>query len=215
MARFLTYDSYLYALSSDYQLQSMDISDPEEPELIHKKYLWGGIETMFITEGHMYIGSSGGMHILSLSNPGIPTVLSSYRHITACDPVVVSGNRAYVTLRAGNFCGGEENLLEVIDISDKYEPKLLVSHPMTEPYGLGIDGNTLFICEGEYGLKIFDASDPYGIPSHLIASFGDIHAWDLIPLGSLLLVTGEDGFRIYDYSNLQQISLLGHIPKAF
>ena len=83
---------------------------------------------------------------------------------------------------------------------------------MSDPYGLGIDGNTLFVCEGEYGLKVYDATDPYEITSNKIAEFPAIHAHDVIPLSSFLFMIGDDGFYIYDYSNLNDISLLGTLP---
>jgi hypothetical protein len=143
MARFLTYDNYLYALESTNRLKSIDISKSNLPVVKNELYLWGNVETLFISDGYMYVGTSDGMHILSLEEPGIPMHLSTYRHITACDPVVVEGDYAYVTLRSGNLCGGNQNLLEVIDITDKYKPEMLASFDMTEPYGLGIDNSTL------------------------------------------------------------------------
>ncbi len=212
MARFITYDDYLYALESTYKLKSIDISDAANPVVKNEQYLWGNIETVFIAGSHMYVGSSNGMHILSLEEPSVPILLSTYRHITSCDPVVVDGDRAYVTLRAGNFCGGNQNLLEVIDISDRSNPERMVSYAMTEPYGLGIDGNTLFVCEGSHGLKVYNASDPYAIIANRIARFSGIHAHDVIPLSSFLFMIGEDGFYIYDYSDLNNITLLGQIP---
>jgi hypothetical protein len=178
---------------------------------MNEQYLWGNIETVFISGQYMYVGSSGGMHILSLEEPSVPILLTTYQHITSCDPVVVDGNRAYVTLRAGNFCGGTQNLLEVIDISNKNAPNRMVSYAMTEPYGLGIDNHTLFLCEGEHGLKVFDASDLYSITSHQIAHFSQIHAHDVIPLSSFLFMIGDDGFYIYNYSDLNDIYLMGKI----
>lgn len=212
MARFITYDDYLYTLESTYKLKSIDISNIDQPTVKNELSLWGNVETIFISDEHMYVGTSNGMHILSLSEPSVPILLSTYQHLTACDPVVVDGNRAYVTLRAGNLCGGTQNLLEVIDISNKYEPKRMVSYAMSDPYGLGIDGSTLFICEGEFGLKVYDATDSYAITSNKIAEFSQIHAYDVIPLSSFLFVIGDDGFHIYDYSNLNDISLLGTLP---
>ncbi len=212
MARFITYDEYLYTLESTYLLKTILISNPDNPEVKNEQYLWGNIETIFISGEYMYVGSSNGMHIMDLREPSVPILLSTYQHMTACDPVVVAGNLAYVTLRAGNFCGGTQNLLEVIDISDKKNPERMISYGMTEPYGLGIDNNTLFVCEGEYGLKVYDATDPYAITSNKVAEFGNIHAFDVIPLSSFLFMIGEDGFYIYDYSDLQNISLLGTIP---
>jgi hypothetical protein len=214
MARFLTYDDYLYVLESTYKLKSIDISDPDQPLLVNEQYLWGNIETIFIKDAYMYVGSSSGMHILSLEEPSVPIPRSTYQHITSCDPVVVSGNRAYVTLRAGNLCGGTQNLLEVIDISNKLDPSRMVSYAMQEPYGLGIEQDILFICEGSYGLKVYDASNPYSITAHKLAEFDDIHAYDVIPLSSFLFTVGEDGFYIYDYTDLDDITLLGSLPVS-
>jgi len=212
MARFITYDDYLYALESNYKLKSINISDMDSPTIENEQYLWGNVETIFISDDHMYVGTSEGMHILGLSQPSVPTLLSTYRHVTACDPVVVEGDKAYVTLRAGNRCGGNQNLLEVIDISDKYDPKRITSVGMIEPYGLGIDDNTLFICEGGFGLKVYDATDHNTIATHKIAEFNAIHAYDVIPMGSFLFTIGDNGFYIYDYSDLQNIFLTGTIP---
>jgi len=211
MARFITYDDYLYALESTYKLKTIDISNEDQPALMNEQFLWGNIETIFIAGEHMYVGSSNGMHILSLEEPSVPILLSTYQHVTACDPVVVDGDVAYVTLRAGNFCGGTQNLLEVIDISDKNNPERMVSYGMTEPYGLGIYNSTLFVCEGEHGLKVYDATDPYSILSHKIAQFDQIHAHDVIPLSDFLFMIGDDGFYIYNYSNINDIYLMGQV----
>jgi len=212
MARFITYDDYLYTLESTYKLKVYDISNTSSVELKNEQHLWGNIETVFIADAHLYVGTSNGMHILSLDMPSSPNILSSYRHITACDPVVVEGDWAYVTLRSGNNCGGNQNLLEVIDISDKYDPVREASYGMKSPYGLGIDNETLFICEGESGLDIYDASNKLNIVQNRIASFPGIHAYDVIPLGTFLLLIGDDGFQLYDYSDLEDIQLLSSLP---
>jgi hypothetical protein len=212
MARFITYDDYLYALESTYKLKCIDISNTDQVEVRSEQSLWGNIETVFIADAHMYVGTSNGMHILSLDEPSFPNLLSTYRHITACDPVVVEGDWAYVTLRSGNLCGGNQNLLEVINVSDKTDPVRESSFGMKSPYGVGIDNGTLFVCEGEFGLRIFDASDKNSITQNKIAEFPGIHAYDVIPLGTILLLIGDDGFQIYDYSNLEDIQLLGSLP---
>lgn len=212
MARFIAYDDYLYALESSWKLKSINIADTDNIHVDNELSLWGMVETVFIADDYLYIGTSNGMHILDLVNPALPNLLSSYQHITACDPVVVEGDRAYVTLRSGNICGGTQNLLEIIDISDKYEPKRLSSFGMSQPYGLGIDNGTLFVCEGFYGLKVYDASYEQSITSHLIAAFPGINAFDVIPLDNFLFMIGEDGFYIYDYSDLNNIHILGTLP---
>ena len=54
-------------------------------------------------------------------------------------------------IRSYYVCGGTANELDVVNIADKNNPYLLAAYDMQEPYGLGIDGNNLFICEGEFG----------------------------------------------------------------
>ncbi len=211
MARFITYDDYLYALESSWKLKSINIADTDNLVVEKELSLWGNVETLFISVDYLYVGISNVMHILDLVNPAAPNFLSSYTHITACDPVVVEGDRAFVTLRSGNTCGGTQDLLELIDISNKYEPKRLSSFTMTEPYGLGIDNGILFVCEGEYGLKVYDATYENSITSHLIAAFPGINAYDVIPMENFLFMIGEDGFYIYDYSDLNNISILGSL----
>jgi len=83
---------------------------------------------------------------------------------------------------------------------------------MFNPYGLGIDQGTLFICDGEDGLKIYDAKDPFMLKSNMLAHFEEINTFDVIPVNDILIMIGTDGLYQYDYSDLNEISLLSKIP---
>lgn len=211
MARFLTYDKYLYMLQTTNMLKIVDISKTDTPEIVYDKYVGWGLETMFIYDDFLYLGSTQGLYILNLENPKSPFTTAIYNHVTSCDPVVVSGDLAYVTLRSGNMCGGTADLLEVIDISDKYKPERIASYGMDEPYGLGISGNTLFVCQGDNGLVVYDVTNPHNINNHKLAEFSDIKATDVIPIGTTLFTIGDGGFYIYDYSDLNNITQIGSI----
>ena len=126
--------------------------------------------------------------------------------------MVVNGDYAYVTLRAGNLCGDINSQLDVIDIKDLQNPVLLKEYPMEEPYGLGIDDTLLFVCDGSAGLKIYNAADPLTIDEHKIAQYKDIQAFDVIPLGEVLIMIGTDGLYQYDYSDPENIRELSVIP---
>ena len=91
------------------------------------------------------------------------------------------------------------------------EPKELKSYPMEGPYGLGIDENLLFICDGEAGLKIYDAKYTMAIDDHQLATFTDVIGYDVIPLGDVLILIGDDGLYQYDYSDVENISLISKI----
>ncbi len=209
MSRFALYDQYLYMVSSS-QMQLVNITNPAEPKLGTKIPLSWNIETIFPYKDKLFIGSQSGMYIYDNANPEKPKQLSVFQHARVCDPVVVSGNTAYVTLRSGTTCQGFTNQLEVVDITNLTNPTLLKTYPMRNPYGLGVDFPNLFICEGAYGLKSFDASDPMNVD--LRQYIDNVNAFDVIPLNKSLLMIGQDGLYQYDYSNPRQLRQLSKIP---
>lgn len=213
MARFTLYGNYLYTVGAS-QMEIFNVANPTNPQKEQPVYLGAGIETIFPYQNKLFIGSNAGMFIYSLANPAQPTHLGGYSHLRACDPVVVEGNYAYVTLRTNpnNFCNGTANQLDVVDISNAAMPQVRKTYPMQNPHGLGIDNNALFICEGNYGLKVFNATNPDAISENQLSHLKDLHAFDVIPLGKNLLVIGEDGFQQYDYSNLKSLKFLSKIP---
>jgi hypothetical protein len=159
----------------------------------------------------MFLGTSSGMLVYDLSDLNKPVYLSNFWHVTGCDPVVVQNNRAYVTIRGGNVCGSTVNRMDVLDVSNVKSPTLIRSYGMENPYGLGIDGDLLFVCDGTAGLKVYNAADPYLIAEHQLAKFPDINAYDVIPLGTSLLMIGSDGFYQYDYTNVNNIKQISVI----
>ena len=82
---------------------------------------------------------------------------------------------------------------------------------MPNPHGLGIDEEMLFICDGNDGLKAFAAGDVSKISDNMLAHYKDINATDVIPLGNVLMMIGEDGIFQYDYSDPKDIKLLSQI----
>jgi hypothetical protein len=208
-ARFTIYDQYLYTLEN-FELGVFDIQDG----IVHLRDLGLSMssETLYPTNGYLYIGTTTGMLIYNLSNPASPSFVSSYAHITSCDPVVVQGDKAFVTLSTGNQCFGNVNSLQVIDLVDMTNPTLLYEYPMTNPKGLGLDGNTLFLCDGPDGLKVFDKTDLGTISQHLISQFSGITAADVIPHNNVLLMTSAQGIYQYSYADLQNITQLSVIP---
>jgi len=151
------------------------------------------------------------MSIFDLASPDQPLLLSTYEHVSSCDPVVVSGKYAYVTLYNGDICHMNTNELQVIDITQLKSPQLYKKYSMVNPHGLGIDKNVLFICDGNDGLKIFDATDPDNITARQLAHYPGINARDIIPFENIAIVIGTDGLYQYDYSKLTNIKLLSKI----
>jgi hypothetical protein len=214
MATFTIYSNYLYTLENGSDLITVNISNPVNPLVHSKQNIGWGVETLFPYQDKLFMGANDGMFIYDLTEPSVPTVITKYEHIRSCDPVVVQGDYAYVTLRSGNTCQGFSNRLEVINISDISNPQLEKTYPMFNPHGLGIDQDALFICDGTAGLKIYDASDVNTIGDNLKVQYGDIQALDVIPLNDVLMMIGTDGLYQYDYSDLNNITLISEIKTA-
>jgi hypothetical protein len=211
MARFTIAENTLYALHQN-SLKIFDITSPTNMLSNGDKAIGWGMETIFPYNDHLFIGTQTGMLIYNISTPTNPLHVSTFSHIRSCDPVVVDEDYAYVTLRDGNNCGETVNQLDVVNIRNYSKPFLVKSYPMTNPHGLGIDDKILFICDGDAGLKIYDAADPSKIKENHLVTFGDMNTYDVIPVNDILLMIGSDGFYQYDYSDIYDISLLSHIP---
>lgn len=209
LARFVINDQHMYVVTHN-SINVYDISINKFREL-NRVYVEFGLETIFVKGDYLYLGGRDAMYIYSIGNPSLPSFVFRYSHITSCDPVVVQGTKAYVTLRSGSSCNLGSNALEIIDITNPLAPILIANYPMTSPGGLGIDGNCLFICEGEHGLKMLNVENPHEIK--VIKEIADVDAYDVIVENGLLKLTGEDGIFQYEYDcGAQEINLLSKIP---
>ena len=205
LARFTIANDHLYTISEN-DLTVFNVTDANDPIKKTTVPLGFGIETIFPKGNNLFIGTQFGMKILDIANPVKPVEISNYQHIRSCDPVVAEGNYAFVTLRNGTSCARGLTELQVIDISNLKQPMLFKSYPMTQPFGLAIDGKKLFVCD--QGIKYYDATKPGDLK--LIKTF-NVSAEDLIANDGILMAIGSDGLNQYDYST-DNLVFLSRIP---
>ncbi|MBK7410196.1 MAG: hypothetical protein IPJ40_20355 [Saprospirales bacterium] len=214
MARFTLSNGHLYTVD-DFNLRVFSLAAPLQPSLVNTVSMGWGIETIFPYDHYLFIGSTNGMYIYDNANATAPGYIAQLAHANACDPVFVSGNYAYVTLREGTFCEGFDNQLDLVNISNIYSPYVEKTFPMENPHGLSINDNTLFLCEGAHGLKVFDISDPLKLDKNRLDYIKNIDAYDVISVpgkDNVLLLIGKDGFYQYDSSKPDNLKLLSKIP---
>jgi len=211
MARFGLYKDFLYVVNQS-SLLTFKLNSNSQVTLLNTGYVNWTAETIFITDNHLFLGTQNGLIVLSLEVPEKPAQIGNFTHMTSCDPVVIKGDLAFITLKGGSTCrGGILNQLDVVKMSNSYTKfTLLKSYPMFGPQGLGIDDDLLFLCDGDAGLKIYNAADPMAL--NQIAIFPSINAYDVIPMNDYLFMIGEKGFMLYDYTNIQNIKQIGIIP---
>ena len=213
LARFTILNDYLYVVDN-YGIIPVQINNLASPIALNKVDIGVGIETIFPYNNHLFIGANNAMYIYSLSNPAQPRHLSTYSHFTGCDPVVVNGNYAYVTLREGVSCANPINInvLEVVDVTNYANPIQVNTIFMNNPRGLGISGNNkLYVCEGEFGLVQFSIDDPITPVQDTV--YTSHAANDVIVRDDLLIVTGDDG--IYQYQIGEKLELLSSLPITY
>ncbi|MGH1383718.1 LVIVD repeat-containing protein [Kordia sp.] len=203
LARFKIVEDYLYVVDNA-KINVFDIQNLETPTKVNEQFVTWQAETIFHQDDKLFIGTRTGMFIYGITEPSSPTYISHFDHARFCDPVVVDGNYAYVTLRAGTSCiDGEsqmlESRLEIINISDIHNPQLEETYIMNEPYGLGIKGDQLFICDGTSGLKVYNKSDISNL--ELLETYTSNEAYDVIPLQNKLLMIGNNTLTQYNYTN--------------
>ncbi len=208
MARFTLLNNYLYTVT-DNALNVFNISEPQNPVFTTKVSIGFGIETIYPFKSNLFIGSTTGMLVYGTSNPAQPNRLGSFTHARVCDPVIADDDYAYVTLRSGGNCGGPINQLDIINIKNLSATALVKSYALINPHGLSKDGNTLFICDGKAGLKVFDAANVTSLK--LLQTVSGIDAYDVITVNGIAIVVAKDGLYQYDYSNVSNLKLLSTV----
>ncbi len=223
MARFAISGDYLYAINQR-EMEVFYLGNPSAPQPESRVHVPFDVETLFNYEGYLYIGAESGVYIYEISTPSQPTQVAQFSHTRSCDPVIVSNNLAFVTLNKGSTCrlDSGENTLQVLDVKDPLNPKLIKTMGMWDPKGLGMDDDnkTLFVCDGVAGLKVFEVTkhdhnetnetrvDLISIPQNAMTK--DIDCYDLIPNNGNLIVSNGDNVRQFDYTQ-SPIKELGQI----
>ena len=210
LARFTIVQNNLYAVDNT-TLTTIDIANPTQMILEDQQDVGFGIETIFPFDNTLFIGSNTGAYIYGIDGEGIPSELSFFEHAMACDPVVSDGDYAYVTIRSGRACDflGDANILEIYDIASLENPIQITQVAMNNPRGLSVDGNLLFVCDGNQGLVVFDVTDRTN-PVVLTREMG-FEANDVIAQNDVALVVSPDGIRQFDYTDPTSLTELSNL----
>ncbi|MGI4833837.1 MAG: LVIVD repeat-containing protein [Janthinobacterium lividum] len=219
-ARFCILNQTLYTVDEQ-SLRSFSLQSPTAPTAGPVVQLGFGIETIFPHDHYLFLGSQTGMFIYDATTAASLRYTGGISHVYSCDPVVVDGNFAYVTLRStaegsnGSAsitrniftCGGstQTNELDVVDISNPAQPRQVRIYPMSGPLGLGAENGRLYVCDD--GLKVFDTTKA---PALTQVQQLSARLTDVIPNGDYLLAVGPGGLYQYAVSGpaMRQVSVL-------
>jgi hypothetical protein len=153
------------------------------------------------------------MFIYSSSDPRNPKYVSMFQHARSCDPVVVEGSFAYVTLRGGTRCGTVVSAMHIVSIADLFNPKIIASYPLPQPMGLDVRSKIAYVCDDSAGVVVLDATDPVRIRE--VARITDKHGYDTILTNEMLIVVSEGAVSFYNVTQPDALFLLGRfLPPA-
>ncbi len=201
LARFALVGNHLYAVNGR-SLKVLDVTDRENPSFVKSASINSDVETIFARDNStLFIGARSGMFVYDISNGAEVQLIDSYQHITSCDPVVANSNYAYVTLRtreeSNNPCGvSNVNQLDVVDISNLGNMRVVKEMPMDFPIGLGLYGDTLLVCDN--GLKVYDVTDG---ANPVFITKEEVKAVDIIPYRDLMIVSTISGISQYRFKS--------------
>lgn len=211
LARFTISGRYLYVVD-DQKLYTYSLANSAKPQLKSTVNVGFSVETIYPYADKLFIGSQNAMYIYSIADPELPASLGTATHVRSCDPVVANDTLAYVTVRSGSNCGGNVNALLVYDIKNVMQPRQLNTVPLANPWGLGMKGNRLYVCNGTSGLNVYDISNPARptqIKQLTDESFFDV----IITPDNMLVAMIQGGTALYDLKANDEMVLLAKISQ--
>ncbi len=210
LARFTIANDYLYVVD-DQKLYTYSLATSANPQLKGNINVGFNVETIYSFKDKLFIGSSSAMYIYSLADPAHPAKLAQATHVRACDPVVANDSLAYVTVRSSSRCGGNMSALIVYDVKYILQPIQRNAVPMTSPWGLGMKGNRLYVCNGENGMNIYDITDP--IYPKLLKQLAGETFYDVIIADDLMVCMIQGGTALYTLGANDDVNLMAKITN--
>lgn len=210
-AKFQINNNALYTVEN-FDLNVFNITNPEQTffdkSIYMTEWMGGGIfETLFKQKEFLFIGSTNGMYIVNAFDEFNPYFVSGFSHATACDPVVVHANTAYITVRGGSTCGAIEDQINVIDITNIENPTLISTYLLSQPYGLGIRNNVLYVC-ADGNLNVFDATNSAEL---VLQNTYNHQVKDVIALDTHLIAIGTNKIVQYNYGNNHTLEVISTV----
>lgn len=161
-------------------MQIVDVSEPTNPVPLgaYEVLLPDYIVAMTVANNQAYVGLSDGeahsigradekVHILDVSNPISPTLVSTYTV-----PVTYAGYDKIASLHAVNdrlYVAVNHTGVQLVDVSDPASPTPVYTYP-ADAYDVYESGNLGYIAAGEGGVQVVafsDAGGSYGNRIHL------------------------------------------------
>jgi len=178
--------------------------DPTRPRVISGyPTLSREVSDIAFENNYLYVSDGpSGLLILDVSRPGNPVLIGSYTNVIYARTAVVSGDRAYLVDSANNG-------VQALDITSRSNPQKLWHYRSGySQTAAALDGNILTVLDSKPSFTFIDVTGPSVINGR---STPTIEPGLRVRVQSNVLYAaqGSSGFRMYDYTKLLDLPLIG------
>jgi len=188
------YGSYLLVATYSGGLHILDITVPEDPQVVSVLPLAGKSKAVVAAGDHAYVAASdAGLHVVDVANPAEPQLLGTADTPGAAWGVELSGDLAYVA----DMSGG----VQVVNVANPSSPLVAGSYQTPgSAYRTDIYLDHLYVAGGSTGLIVLSLADPLN-PGH-VATYSTLDkVYDVeVKYSFAYLANGESGLRVLDVS---------------
>jgi len=183
-------------------IAAVDLSNPDAPVVAGTVDLGTSTYSYDMGGGHCYAISSGKVHVIDMTNPAAPTVVTALPRFAR--GVKASGNWLYVT--AGDS-------VEVLDVTNKAAIQSILKYNLPGPPGeMALVGNTLYVQSDLEGAFVVDVTSP-AAPTFVREILSPLDLQQIELRGNRLYGTIKDSFidgiHIYDVADPAKPMLIG------
>ncbi|WP_139135174.1 hypothetical protein [Roseivirga sp. 4D4] len=210
LAKFTVINNHLVVLNGQ-NVRNYTIEPGGELTFVNEVFVGGQLETIFpYGNNNLLVGSSNAVHFLGILSDDRIGYISSYEHLTACDPVVARDGIAFSTLKISDCRSGTIDFLEAIDISDIENPKVLRVYETRSPFGLAVSNSRLFVCE-KGGLTMYHYTDTGTLTEIDFKELPGAIPLDVIISDTNLIIRTDNGFYNITYGDTSLGAVQGSV----
>lgn len=192
---------YLYAWRSGYNVDILDVTDPEIPVGVSVVDPPGGVFDVAVQGNVMYVADGwDGLRVVDVQNHLAPQDKGWFPVYSYTESVLLDGTTAYVA--------GAQSGVHVLDVQDPLAPRIVGSLD-TDGWAGDVlrDGDVLWVADGN-SVRTVDVTDPTH-PQLLGSVEGFWGAQALAQKGSAVLVAdGKDGLRVVNGQDAKNLTML-------
>ncbi len=197
--------NYLYAGGNFSSLSILDISNPENPDLITRFQLTA-VDDIDIEGNYAFVIGDQKLFIIDVSNPSVPELISEYDAAYYPAALDVQGNYAYIANWSAGFF--------IIDVTDVHNPvEVSAIDSLAYANSVTVAGNFAFVSRNN-GISIVDISNP--VAPQVVGHYVGARAADGCNIqNGFAFVAERNYFTIYDVSDAFHPEDNHELPTSF